>query len=84
MQTQGTASTEAEDHLENVGVIRVLAISGSLRDASTNSAFVRAAAQLAPPGVQVAIYGELDQLPPFNPTWIRIHRLCLSPHFDLR
>jgi len=67
MQTQGTASTEPEDHLETVGVIRVLAISGSLRDASTNSALVRAAAQLAPPGVQVAIYGELDQLPPFNP-----------------
>jgi NAD(P)H-dependent FMN reductase/ribosomal protein S18 acetylase RimI-like enzyme len=28
---------------------------------------VRAAAQLAPPGVEVAIYEELDQLPPFNP-----------------
>src|SRR4051812_20686047 len=48
-------------------MIRVLAISGSLRRASSNRALVRAAAQLAPPGVEVAIYEELDQLPPFNP-----------------
>jgi chromate reductase, NAD(P)H dehydrogenase (quinone) len=67
MQTQGTAPTEPEDHLETVNMIRVLAISGSLRGASVNSALIRAAAQLAPPGVQVAIYGELKQLPPFNP-----------------
>ena len=53
--------------MEDVGVIRVLAISGSLRHASSNGALVRAAAQLAPPGVEVAIYEELDQLPPFNP-----------------
>lgn len=53
--------------MEDVSVIRVLAISGSLREASSNSALVRAAAQLAPPGVEVAIYEELNQLPPFNP-----------------
>jgi NAD(P)H-dependent FMN reductase/ribosomal protein S18 acetylase RimI-like enzyme len=53
--------------METDGVIRVLAISGSLRNASSNSALLRAAAQVAPPEVQVAIYGELDQLPPFNP-----------------
>ncbi|HEX6941492.1 MAG TPA: bifunctional NAD(P)H-dependent oxidoreductase/GNAT family N-acetyltransferase [Gemmatimonadaceae bacterium] len=47
--------------------IRVLAISGSLRQASSNSELVKAAAQLAPPGVEVTIYGELDQIPPFNP-----------------
>ncbi len=67
MQPQGTVSTEREDRRDTVGVVRVLAISGSLRDASANSALVRAAAQLAPAGVQVAIYGELGQLPPFNP-----------------
>ena len=67
MQTQDTGLTERESHLETVGAIRVLAISGSLRDASTNSALLRAAAQLAAPGVQVAIYRDLDQLPPFNP-----------------
>ena len=53
--------------METVGVIRVLAISGSLRNASSHSALVKAAAQLAPPGVEVAICQELDQLPPFNP-----------------
>ena len=53
--------------METVGVIRVLAISGSLRNTSSNGALVKAAAQLAPPGVEVAIYEELDQLPPFNP-----------------
>jgi NAD(P)H-dependent FMN reductase/GNAT superfamily N-acetyltransferase len=45
----------------------VLAISGSLRSASSNSALVQAAVQLAPPGMEVAVYGELDRLPPFNP-----------------
>jgi NAD(P)H-dependent FMN reductase/ribosomal protein S18 acetylase RimI-like enzyme len=67
MQLQDTAPTEPESHLNSVDAIRVLAISGSLRDASTNSALVRAASVLAPPGVQVAIYGDLDQVPPFNP-----------------
>jgi NAD(P)H-dependent FMN reductase/GNAT superfamily N-acetyltransferase len=67
MQTQATASTEPEDYMDTAGVTRVLAISGSLREPSANSALVRAAAQLAPPGVQVAIFTELEQLPPFNP-----------------
>ena len=67
MQRQGAVSTEPDDHMEDVGVIRVLAISGSVRHASSNGALVKAAAQLAPPGVEVAIYEELDQLPPFNP-----------------
>jgi hypothetical protein len=55
MQTQVTASAEPEDHLDTVSVIRVLAISGGLREASAHSALVRAAAQLAPPGVQVRL-----------------------------
>jgi chromate reductase len=67
MQGQGAASTERDDRTETAGVIRVLAISGSLRNTSSNGALVKAAAQLAPPGVEVAIYEELDQLPPFNP-----------------
>lgn len=67
MQRQDAASTEPDDRMEDVGVIRVLAISGSLRSVSSNGALVRAAAQLAPPGVEVTIYEELDQLPPFNP-----------------
>ena len=47
--------------------MNVLAISGSLRAASRNSALLRAVARLAPAGMHVAIYGELGQLPLFNP-----------------
>ena len=47
--------------------VRVLAISGSLRQASSNSALIGAAARLAPDTVEVSIYRELEMLPPFNP-----------------
>lgn len=48
-------------------MIGILAISGSLRKASSNTALLRAAAALAPEGVEVALYGGLGDLPPFNP-----------------
>lgn len=48
-------------------VVRVLGISGSLRSASSNSALVRAAVRLAPAGVELSIYCELADIPPFNP-----------------
>ncbi|MDR7033937.1 NADPH-dependent FMN reductase [Mesorhizobium sp. BE184] len=44
-----------------------LAISGSLRAVSTNSALVRALARDAPNGLGVTIYGDLGLLPIFNP-----------------
>ena len=47
--------------------VRVLAISGSLRRASTNTAALEALARLAPEGVKVLVYGDLAKLPPFNP-----------------
>jgi chromate reductase, NAD(P)H dehydrogenase (quinone) len=47
--------------------IRILAISGSLRRASTNTAALEALARLAPEGVKVLVYGDLATLPPFNP-----------------
>lgn len=47
--------------------IRVLAISGSLRRSSSNTALIEAAAQLAPEAIEVSIYEELAELPPFNP-----------------
>lgn len=47
--------------------MRMLAISGSLRERSSNTALIRASASLAPPGFVVAIYDELALLPPFNP-----------------
>jgi chromate reductase len=46
--------------------MNVLAISGSLRAASHNTALLRAAAELAPSGVEVVAYGGLDVLPPYN------------------
>lgn len=47
--------------------MKVLALSGSLRAASINSAFCRAAAQLAAPDVAVTVYHGMAQLPLFNP-----------------
>src|SRR5262245_37371247 len=47
--------------------MNVLAIAGSLRAASINAAFCRAAARLAPPGISVSIYAGLGALPLFNP-----------------
>jgi NAD(P)H-dependent FMN reductase len=47
--------------------MNVLAIPGSLRAASINAAFCRAAARLAPPGLTVAVFSDLGALPLFNP-----------------
>jgi chromate reductase len=47
--------------------MKILAISGSLRAASTNSALLRAAALLAPAGVEIELYKDLGGLPHFNP-----------------
>jgi NAD(P)H-dependent FMN reductase len=47
--------------------MRILAISGSLRAASSNSRAIEALALLAPPGVEVEIYRGLGELPFFNP-----------------
>ena len=47
--------------------VHILGISGSLRRVSKNTALLEAAALLAPPYVEVAIYRELEDLPPFNP-----------------
>jgi NAD(P)H-dependent FMN reductase len=47
--------------------IRILAISGSLRHRSSNTALVGAATLLSPKAVDVSLYGELAELPPFNP-----------------
>jgi chromate reductase len=46
--------------------MRVLAISGSLRAASHNTALLRAAAEHAPEGVEVELYDGLESLPPYN------------------
>src|SRR5580700_11208554 len=46
---------------------RLLAISGSLRRASTNTAALEALARLAPEGIKALVYRDLAKLPPFNP-----------------
>ena len=46
--------------------MRVLAISGSLRAESYNTALARAARDLAPAGMEVELYGGLGSLPPYD------------------
>lgn len=47
--------------------MRVLAISGSLRAASLNSALLRATARIAPPDIEVRVFDGIGALPLFNP-----------------
>lgn len=47
--------------------IRVLAISGSLRRASSNSALIGASLRVAPDCIHVSVFHELADLPAFNP-----------------
>jgi NAD(P)H-dependent FMN reductase len=47
--------------------VHILLVSGSLRSGSTNSALLRTAAAVAPPGVTTATYEGLADLPHFNP-----------------
>lgn len=47
--------------------MKILAISGSLRAASHNTALLRAAALLAPANLRIELYDELGKLPLFNP-----------------
>ena len=47
--------------------MKILAISGSLRTASNNTALLRAVARLAPADISVELYSDLGNLPLFNP-----------------
>jgi chromate reductase len=47
--------------------MKIVAISGSLRKVSSNTTLLRAAAMLAPEGVEISLYQGLADLPPFNP-----------------
>src|SRR5689334_21091239 len=55
--------------MENSRSIRVLAISGSLRRASSNSALVTASVHVAPDDVHFSLFHGLAELPPFNPDY---------------
>jgi len=48
-------------------MMQILAISGSLRAASTNTVLLNAAATLAPENLRVIVYPSLADLPHFNP-----------------
>jgi NAD(P)H-dependent FMN reductase len=47
--------------------VKLLAISGSLRPASSNTALLEAAQRLAPPGLEIELWHGLGALPHFNP-----------------
>lgn len=47
--------------------MRILAISGSLREGSYNTALARAAAEVAPAGVEVELFDGLGAIPPYDP-----------------
>ena len=47
--------------------MRILAISGSLRAASLNTALLRAVARIAPPELEIVLYRGIGDLPLFNP-----------------
>jgi chromate reductase, NAD(P)H dehydrogenase (quinone) len=47
--------------------IKILAISGSLRQVSSNTALLKAAIALAPPNIAIKLYSGLNDLPHFNP-----------------
>lgn len=50
----------------NAAAVRVLAVSGSLRAGSYNSAVLRAAASLAGPEVKIELWDGLAAVPPFS------------------
>jgi chromate reductase, NAD(P)H dehydrogenase (quinone) len=45
---------------------RVAGIAGSLREGSLNKGLLRAAAELAPAGMEITIYARLGDIPPYN------------------
>ncbi|OBS09856.1 NADPH-dependent FMN reductase [Acidihalobacter prosperus] len=61
--------------------MKILAISGSLRQASLNSLLLRAVARLAPAGIEVTLYRGLGELPLFNPD---LEADVCTPVADLR
>jgi chromate reductase, NAD(P)H dehydrogenase (quinone) len=47
--------------------IRIMAVSGSLRQVSSNTSLLEAAIGLSPPNVEIVLYRGLSSLPHFNP-----------------
>lgn len=66
-----------------MSIVRILAISGSLRATSLNSALLRAVAGLAPADIYIELFTELGNLPLFNPD-LEITDLPPVAHFHAR
>jgi chromate reductase, NAD(P)H dehydrogenase (quinone) len=47
--------------------MKILAISGSAREVSTNTAFLKIMKSLAPAGLELMVFNSLDKLPVFSP-----------------
>lgn len=62
----------------------ILAISGSLRATSSNTAALQVLAVLAPADVTITVYDQLADLPPFNPDLDRETDIPPAPVHDLR
>jgi NAD(P)H-dependent FMN reductase len=62
--------------------MRILAISGSLRAASSNTRLIEALAALAPEGMEIVVFGGIHALPYFNPDLD--HDTPPPPVLDLR
>jgi len=63
---------------------RILALSGSLRAVSSNTAVLRAARALAPENIEIVLYGGLGDLPLFNPDLDGEGAILPPPVADLR
>lgn len=56
-----------KDHVKMTNTFKILGVSGSLRQASLNSTFLRAMQHLCPEGCSFDIYPRLQDIPLFNP-----------------
>lgn len=56
-----------EVHRTNGATVRVLALSGSLREASSNTRLLRAAAKRTPADMTLSLFDGIDALPHFSP-----------------
>ena len=64
--------------------MRLFAISGSLRSASSATALARALSALAPHGIEVTVYDDLATIPPFDPDRDREGDVAPAPVARLR
>ncbi|MFI5228214.1 MAG: NADPH-dependent FMN reductase, partial [Gemmatimonadales bacterium] len=59
-------AVSAKRNVPHPNEIRILGIAGSLRQGSLNRGLLRAAQELAPPGMSIELFERLGELPPYN------------------